>query len=218
MATVWALGDSLTYGVSWPADTPGGWRGPVADAVPSLSWLGSSAQNPAPGRDDLRHDGHPGWRTDEITLLVAGGPTVDVVIVQGGSNDIIQRWAPGETWHQSYDEFDDQQRATFAAGVLERFDALLSAASTRARHVISWTVPPIGPGGAFYGSPSVADVNAGIPAVAARHGAVVCDVALALAPDGAVTPGVLGADGVHPTPAGYAVIASVLAPLLTSLL
>jgi lysophospholipase L1-like esterase len=218
VATVWALGDSLTYGVSWPADTPGGWRVLVADALPSLRWVGGSAENPAPGRDDLRHDGHPGWRIDQIASLVSDGPRADLVIVQGGSNDIIQRWAPGHPFHQTYDEFDEGQRQVFAADLLERYDALLGAVTATGARVITWTLPPIGPGGAYYGSPSVADVNAGIPAVAAAHGAVLADIGLALAPDGAVTAGALGADGVHPTPTGYGVIAAVLTPLVQQVL
>lgn len=218
MATVWAVGDSLTWGVSWPADTPGGWRAVVADEFPSLTWLGSLSDNPAPGGRELRHDGHPGWRTDEVMLLVAGAADCDLAIVQAGTNDVIQRWAPGRTWHQTYDEFDTSQREAFAAGVLDRFDTLLAAVCGRAARVITWTLPPVGPGGACYGSPSVTDVNAGIPDVAAAHGAVVADVHLALAPDGTVTPGLLGPDGVHPTTAGYAVIASVLRPLVQRVL
>lgn len=215
MTTIWALGDSLTYGVSWPADTPGGWRVLVADALPSLAWLGSSTENPAPGTSRLRHDGHPGWRLDEIATLVAEGPRADVAVVQGGSNDVIQRWAPGRSFHLRYDEFDPSERAVFAHDTLARFEALLSAVVATGARVVTWTVPPIGPGGALYGSPSVADLNAGIPAIAERHGALVADMNTALAPDGRVTPGNLGADGVHPTPNGYVVLASVLTPMIT---
>ncbi|MGH3743390.1 MAG: SGNH/GDSL hydrolase family protein [Mycobacteriales bacterium] len=214
MTTIWALGDSLTYGVSWPADTPGGWRSRVADALPSLEWLGSSTENPAPGQGGARHDGHPGWRVDEIATLVTGGPRADIVVVQGGSNDVIQRWAPGRPFHQRYDEFDDEERAAFATDTLRRYESLLSAVAATGSLVVTWTVPPIGPGGALYGSPSVADLNAGIPAIAARHGAVLADMNTALAPDGRVTPGNLGADGVHPTPNGYVVMAGVLTPIL----
>jgi lysophospholipase L1-like esterase len=214
VTTVWALGDSLTYGVSWPADTPGGWRGLVADALPDLEWLGSSTDNPAPGHDGARHDGHPGWRLDEIAALVADGPHADIVVVQGGSNDVIQRWAPGRPFHQHYDEFDEEERTVFAADTLGRYDALLSAVAATGARVVTWTVPPIGPGGALYGSPSVADLNAGILAIAERHGALLADLNTALAPDGRVTPGNVGADGVHPTPNGYAVMAGVLIPVI----
>lgn len=214
MTSVWSLGDSLTYGVGFPADTPGGWRSLVADALPSLSWLGSSVENPAPGQREIRHDGHPGWRLDEIAALVPDGPRADVVVVQGGSNDVLQRWAPGRPFHLRYDEFDAGERAAFAADALARFDALLSAVAATGARVLTWTVPPIGPGGPLYGSPSVAALNAGIPAVARRHGAVLADMNTALAPGGRVTPGILGADGVHPTPSGYAVIAAVLTALI----
>lgn len=214
MTTIWALGDSLTYGVSWPADTPGGWRALVADALPALEWVGSSTENPAPGQSGSRHDGHPGWRLDEIAALVPDGPRAEIVVVQGGSNDVIQRWAPGRPFHERYDEFDDEQRALFATDTLARYEALLSAVAATGTRVVTWTVPPIGPGGALYSSPSIADLNAGIPAIAERHGAHLADLYTALAPDGRVTPGNLGADGVHPTPNGYAVLAGVLTPVI----
>ncbi|HEY5336335.1 MAG TPA: GDSL-type esterase/lipase family protein, partial [Mycobacteriales bacterium] len=175
---------------------------------------GSSTENPAPGQRGHRHDGHPGWRLDEIATLVASGPRADLVVVQGGSNDVIQRWAPGRPFHLRYDEFDHEERALFVADTLSRYDALLSAVVATGARVVTWTVPPIGPGGALYGSPSVADLNVAIPGVAEKHGAVVADLNTALAPDGQVTPGNLGADGVHPTPNGYAVMAGVLTPVI----
>jgi lysophospholipase L1-like esterase len=218
VTTVWALGDSLTYGVSWPGDTPGGWRALVGDALPDLEWLGSSSDNAAPDSAAVRHDGHPGWRVDQLTALAAAGPRADVVVVQAGSNDVIQRWAPGRAFHQTYDEFDDDQRAVFAADLLARYDALLAALSATGARVLTWTAPPMGLGGPRYGSPSIADLNAGIPAVAGRHGASVVDVHLALAPTDAVSAGGLGSDGVHPTPMGYRAIADVVAPALAALL
>lgn len=138
------------------------------------------------------------------------------MVVQGGSNDVIQRWAPGRPFHQRYDEFDDAERAVFSADALGRFEALLSAVAATGARVVTWTVPPIGPGGALYGSPSVTDLNAGIPGVARRHGALLADMYTALAPGGRVTPGNLGADGVHPTPNGYRVMAGVLTAVLTA--
>lgn len=226
MTTVWALGDSLTYGVSWPGDTPGGWRALVGDALPQLVWLGSREDNPAPGSAAIRHDGHPGWRIDQLASAVPGGPAadtaagprVDIAIVQGGSNDVIFRWAPGQPFHQTYDEFDDGQRALFTAGLLARCDALLTTVAAHAATVLLWTIPPMGHGGPRYGSPTVAAVNAALPELAARHGAVLVDVHTALAPTGAASAGVLGTDGVHPTPMGYRVIADVLTPALDPLL
>lgn len=218
MTSIWALGDSLTYGVSWGADTPGGWRVRVAEALPALRWVGSRRDNPAPGQAQTRHDGHPGWRIDQIAALAARAPRADVVVVQGGSNDVIQRWAPGRPFHLRYDEFDEAERALFAADALARFDALLAATATIGGVVVTWTVPPIGAGGPRYGSPSVADLDAGIPAIAARHGALLADVATAFAPDGQVSAGLVGADGVHPTPTGYAVIAGVLLPVIAAVL
>jgi lysophospholipase L1-like esterase len=131
---------------------------------------------------------------------------------------VIQRWAPGQPFHQRYDEFDCEERAVFAADTLGRYDELLSSVVATGARVVTWTVPPIGPGGALYGSPSVADLNAAIPAIAEKHGAVLADLNTALAPDGRVTPGNLGADGVHPTPNGYRVIAGVLTPVLAAAL
>ena len=216
MTTIWALGDSLTYGVSWPGDTPGGWRALVADALPDLRWIGSSQENAALGSVAVRHDGHPGWRLDQIAGLLPG-PAADIVVVQGGSNDVIFRWAPGRPFHEAYDEFDEEQRPRFVADLLERYDTLLGGVARSGARVLTWTIPPMGHGGPRYGSPSVADINAEIPRIAARHGAVVADLHTALAPTGEVSAGILGEDGVHPTPLGYRQIADVLTPLVADL-
>jgi lysophospholipase L1-like esterase len=218
VTTVWALGDSLTYGVSWPGDTPGGWRALVGDALPELTWVGSSKENPAPGSSAVRHDGHPGWRADELTALVAAGPRAELVIVQAGSNDVIQRWAPERPFHETYDEFDAGQRELFAADLLGRLAELVSTVAATGARVLLWTIPPMGHGGPRYGSPSVADVNLGLPAVAAGAGAALVEIHRALAPTGAASAGVLGNDGVHPTPLGYRALADVLTPAVAALL
>lgn len=217
---VWTLGDSLTYGVSWPSVTPGGWRGMIAAALPvelPVTWVGSSAENPPPGRLYDRHDGHPGWRLDELASLPVAD--ADVVVLQGGTNDLIQRHAPGRSFDGSYDEFDDSQRAAFAADLVGRLQSLCRRVSGRSALVL-WTIPPMGLGGPRYGSPTLPVANALLPALAASLPGDVwlVDVHRAMAPDGAVTPGLLAFDGVHPTPLGYRVIADVLRPAVEAAL
>lgn len=233
MQQVWAVGDSLTYGVGWPGDTPGGWRAPVADALADpngsggrepegsgrreLAWVGSSCLNPAPGREADRHDGHPGLRVDELAALPP--VSADLVIAQGGTNDLIQRHSTRSWPGGRYDEFDEAQRATFAADLAGRLHDWWRALAGIAP-VVAWTLPPVGRGGPRYASPTIIEVNRLLrtEVIAALRGqglpVTLADLHTALAPDGTVTPGLLGIDGVHPTPDGYRAIARVLEPVV----
>lgn len=220
MASIWAVGDSLTYGTGWPADTPGGWRALVADRLAEpVRWVGSVADNPAPGRAGDRHDGHPGWRVDQLAGLPAY--PADLVIAQGGTNDLVQRW--GAAGAQRYDEFDEPSRERFAAELAGRLADWWRRLGV-GRRLLVWTIPPAGRGGPLYQSPTLIAanlliVNEVVPALTAAGLAVtLADVATALAPDGALTPGLIGTDGVHPTPAGYTRIAELLAPLTAAAL
>jgi lysophospholipase L1-like esterase len=86
------LGDSLTDG----ENIPGGyrielWSRLVADGLP-VDFVGSQSNGPAslPDRD---HEGHPGWRIDQIAG--AAGPWLtryqpQIVLLLIGTNDVVQ--------------------------------------------------------------------------------------------------------------------------------
>jgi lysophospholipase L1-like esterase len=112
----------------------------------------------------------------------------------------------------------------FAADVADRLERWCRSLLTGCEQLLVWTVPPLGRGGPRYGSPTSTALNRLlaeelVPALCREgHRVTLADVYTALAPDGTVTPGVLGHDGVHPTPVGYQVIAGVLAPLAVTIL
>lgn len=96
------LGDSITAGnndINFPnGDIPGGYRKELETRLLGaghlVDFVGSETSNAAPGFDP-NHQGHPGFRTDE---LLAGLPTwlsadPDTVLLMAGTNDILQNFA-----------------------------------------------------------------------------------------------------------------------------
>jgi lysophospholipase L1-like esterase len=222
---VWTVGDSLSWGVGWPTGTAGGWRGVVAAALGDAArWIGSSDENPPPGRRHDRHDGHPGWRIDQLAALARPRRPPALAIVQAGTNDLLQRYAPGRPFHGRYDETDGLQRDLYAADLVARLAALVRALVEPGTALVLCSVTPLVISDFPYSSPSVAAVNDAmrdqlLPDLRADgYAAHLADLASVLAPNGAITPGLLGADGVHPTEAGYAAIARTLTPLVADAL
>ncbi|WP_277212387.1 ricin-type beta-trefoil lectin domain protein [Isoptericola croceus] len=89
---VMPLGDSITHGTQ----TPGGYRiglwQHLANAGHTVDFVGSQSNGPA-SLGDRDHEGHPGWRIDEIdanivTWLNTSQP--DTVLLHIGTNDILQ--------------------------------------------------------------------------------------------------------------------------------
>lgn len=188
------------------------------------------------------HDGHGGYRVDQIRLdldgrahgtsdlggrwLTHSGARVDpdVVLLHLGTNDILQRWDTRRfnTRDGRVNLAVGEQRHSFVADLTARLgDLLLRIHVLRPRAVIVVaTVVPIDlPGYAE----TVADYAAstrvlvdrwrgrGLPLVLAdAYSAFVAG-----APPGAhVAPGLLSNDAVHPTAAGYAVLARTFAAVL----
>jgi lysophospholipase L1-like esterase len=88
------LGDSITAGVGSAAGT--GWRDDLAillsDAGVVADFVGSQS---APDQLGLEHEGHSGWRIDQINTHVVewmAATTPDVVLLDIGSNDYVHRF------------------------------------------------------------------------------------------------------------------------------
>ncbi|HEU0130023.1 MAG TPA: GDSL-type esterase/lipase family protein [Mycobacteriales bacterium] len=244
---VYPLGDSITFGNTATANTPGGYRGPL-DALLTASgvtheFVGAVADNSTPVLDaegQAHHDGHPGYRIDQdaadldgdahsyydaggywLTGTASRAPIVpDVTIVHLGTNDIGQRWDPGTVYPTGdglVNYGDPAQRAAFVAHMTARLEGLvdkLLALRPDSRVVLS-NVIPIGLTGVDlvtgeYGT-AIADLVARERAAGKR--VVLADVWSRFAqatPAGVVlVPGLLCQDAVHPTVAGYAVMAAV---------
>jgi lysophospholipase L1-like esterase len=141
------LGDSLTHG----HDLAGGYRVKLAmlldrDGDLDVAFVGSqrNGSRTASGRD---HEGHPGFRIDEIAASVDGWlrrNTPDIVLLMIGTNDVVQDY-----------DLDDAP-----ARLGDLIDRITTTAPQAGAIVAS--IPPIG------GSPNrerVVAYNAEIPAV-----------------------------------------------------
>jgi lysophospholipase L1-like esterase len=90
------LGDSITAGVG--SSTGSGYRqvlrGELAANGLTVDFVGSQRRGPGPDAD---HEGHPGWRTDQLIdglrpWLAAARP--DVVLLDIGTNDLLRNVHP----------------------------------------------------------------------------------------------------------------------------
>lgn len=173
---VMPLGDSITRGAG------DGWRGPfwsrVLAAGGRVDLVGSQNQG---SFGDPQHEGHGGWRIDQLTAIAAEQVrrfAPDVVLLMAGTNDLLQRrWAgmPGR--------LEILVRTVRAARPGVR---VLLASVPQMQHrsrglVAAWNT-----------------FRAAVPVVAARTGATWVRGDLVAYPSDLV------ADGVHPSRCGYA--------------
>lgn len=248
---IYPLGDSITYGSSYPAETPGGYRGVLHAALDEAGvrhvFVGAHTGNPSPllARDgQLHHDGHPGYRVDQVARALTGssdGPSdgggrwllgrpgrpavqPDVVLVHLGTNDILAGYDPGTRYPTrtgTVDFSSPDQRQVFVAHLTDRLRTLLVTLHRyrpRATLVVA-TVIPIGTTACDSATPAYADSVRALVGQLRRAGwsVAVADAFGAFADVGAagctVRPGLLS-DTVHPTAAGYALLADVFAAAL----
>ena len=238
------LGDSITWGVgSNFVNTPGGYRGELGrelgQAGIPFRYVGTSTDNPPLGADpnSYRHDGHPGFRIDEVESDLSGPDRrpgtnggrwmtglpgraplqPDVVVVHIGTNDILQAFDPQRRFAGGYDGANGAERAAFVGDMVERLHRLLGMlwrTAPRARIVLC-TIAPLGITGE---DPTVAAYDAAIRRLVALGAAqnqalYLADVERAFM-EGQPTgdAGLMGSDGIHPTSAGYVVMAAAIAP------
>ena len=216
-------------------NTPGGYRGGL-DALLTANgvahtFVGSRNDNSTPVLDatgENRHDGWPGWRIDQIdssvTGWINGGVSPDVVVIHLGTNDIGQRWDPATTFPTGDGRVDynsASQRATFVADMTARLGGLvdrLQALRPGVRIVLSDVVPWASTDGTGAPLPVTAEYATSVATLAANEAATGAKVVfadvwtpfVAATPAGpVVVPGLIATDNVHPTPAGYTVMATV---------
>jgi lysophospholipase L1-like esterase len=183
------LGDSITDGI----DIPGGYRTELWRRLRAAGYrndfVGSQFNGPRQ-LSDHDHEGHPGWRIDEIDASVEGwlrAAKPHSVLLHIGSNDVAQ----------SID----------LPGAPARLSKLVDHITTVAPNAEVF-VATIVPFGWPSGDAAVQAYNNTIPAMVkskARNGKHVHLVDM----HSALTPDDLGADDLHPTAAGYAKMAKV---------
>ena len=192
---VMPLGDSITDGLQ----STGGYRSDLwqymkADGR-SPDFVGSRSSGP-PQLGDRADEGHPGWRIHQLAVhtrrwLLAYRP--DVVLLQIGTNDVIQHWG--------------------LPGAPERLSALvdLITATLPAAHVYVATITPLA---AAARERRARAYNATIPGLVAAKAAAGRHVHL-VDMHAALTRADLGGDGIHPTNGGYAKMAACWYAALT---
>jgi lysophospholipase L1-like esterase len=136
------LGDSITEGVLGSSDDTGYRRAlylSLTDAGISVNFVGSLA-NGSPTDFDPDHEGHNGWRADEILNGRHGAGNItswltknppDIILLHIGTNDISQDQSVGSTVsevNQILDRIDAKSTATvvFLARIINRNDTVVS--------------------------------------------------------------------------------------------
>jgi lysophospholipase L1-like esterase len=193
------LGDSITEGY----DVPGGYRIRLCaqldawsdrQGIPPVDWVGSLQHGP-PDLRDRDHEGHSGWRIDQLQAEIVNWLTTarpDGVLLLIGTNDLVQAY--------------DLDRAP------ERLNQLMTTIQTQQPGVWLWvaTVPPMDATILGLGDPvrlqeAVDRYNQAVRQMVsdrAERGEAIILVELAQAVDLADLP-----DGVHPNRIGYDKIA-----------
>jgi lysophospholipase L1-like esterase len=192
------LGDSITDG----ANVPGGYRialwARLSRDGAAVDFVGSRQNGPAT-LGDRDHEGHSGWRIDDLAEAVESWLAQhrpEIVLLMIGTNDVLQ-----------------EQEVAAAPARLGALLDRITAALPRARVLVA-TLPPLGKPA---WQTQVDAFNRALPAIVqgrARAGKRVQLVDVARGMTAADL-----ADGVHPNDGGYAKLAAAwyaaLRPLLT---
>jgi lysophospholipase L1-like esterase len=186
------IGDSITQGnIETDSYRRPLWR-LLQQAGQNVDFVGSQRDNnggPPPSTDfDPDHEGHWGWRTDQVLAVIAGSAVShqpDVALVHLGSNDIFA----GQ---------DDAGTLQELAGIVER----LRAANPSVRVLLAQIIPSTRPGR----DAQIARLNAAIPGLAARLSTTASPV-VAVDQYTGFDAARETRDGTHPNPAGEAKMA-----------
>jgi lysophospholipase L1-like esterase len=196
---VMPLGDSITDGYN----IPGGYRidlwSTFQQAGQFVDFVGSMSNGPA-SLGDKHHEGHSGWRIEQINGSVSGwlsGAQPEIVLLMIGTNDMLQDYN--------------------VAGAPARLSALLDTITQQSPNtqVIVASLPPLSNAIA---NQRVLNFNAAIPDIVAAKAAGGKKVSfIDMYPR--LTVGDL-ADGIHPNASGYTKLAnawySALTPFLSA--
>lgn len=205
------LGDSLTYGAHSAQDGGiGGYRNRLWTRLTNdglnVDFVGS-VNGPALAGVDPNHEGHGGWRIDDLTGQIDGwlaSSQPDIILLLAGANDIIQ----GYDVNTAESRMNTLLDHLFAD--LPNVTVLLST--------LPWVPQPN-----FYNYDlgKIQDFNSRLPGIVTTRAGQGRSIQLVgMYSQSGLVAGDYGSDGVHPIDAGYDKMADVwygaLAPLLTS--
>ncbi len=207
------LGDSITYGYDASGSSKGGYRTPLYNDLTTTgrlyTFVGSSSENPATPTlpfNQSAHEGHPGYRIDQIANNLNGSDGTggnnggnwfnqdgepNLILLHIGTNDIAQNYQ--------------------VATAPNRLDALIGqlVADWPKAHILVASIIPINIGSL---NAEVQTYNAQIPGIVSRYAAKHKRVYFVdqyhnfINSDGSIN-GSLLPDGVHPNGVGYALMA-----------
>eukprot|EP01113_Clastostelium_recurvatum_P004233 TRINITY_DN1186_c0_g1_i2.p1 TRINITY_DN1186_c0_g1~~TRINITY_DN1186_c0_g1_i2.p1 ORF type:complete len:264 (-),score=65.02 TRINITY_DN1186_c0_g1_i2:38-799(-) len=195
---LYPLGDSITWGCSdcdnsTCATCDGGYRTllySLLNVNANYTFVGSQSSGPET-LDDKHHEGHPGWRIDEIYDNIVGWLNTyhpDIITVHLGTNDVFQN-ANASTcisrWNQLMDAiFKQMPKVTVYAC------SIIPFTSTR--------FP--------YAHQPLTDFNAALPSLVQSFSSQGFNIHFVDMYDAVPTSG-LSPDGIHPVHAGYNLMA-----------
>lgn len=185
---VMPLGDSITEGTATPGGSRIGLWQRLAGGGYTVDFVGSQFNGPA-SLGDHDHEGHPGWRIDQIDANVVGWLNTyqpQTVLLHIGTNDILQNYN--------------------VSTAPNRLSALIDRITTTAPNAKVF-VAKIIPIGWSEGNAAVNTFNAAIPGIVQSKVNAGKNVHL-VDMYSALTASDLD-DGVHPTPGGYDKMAAV---------
>ncbi|WP_219415051.1 SGNH/GDSL hydrolase family protein [Pseudonocardia nigra] len=187
------LGDSITYGYEHGSYRTKLWEMLVDDDGYAIDFVGSQSDGPEslPDRD---HEGHSGWRIDEIETEAAdwvADHDPDIVLLHIGTNDMIQG--------ASADEMEAR---------LDRLLETLFEAGPQLTVVAAAVIPLHEP------DQRLREYNAAVAGLVEAHRAEGRDAVFADMASGGIEGRDDIPDGVHPGPQGYAKMAEVWYPLV----
>jgi len=187
---VMPLGDSITEGWAFPASIPGGYRLPLYQLMTGngyqIDFVGTLTVNSAPALPYPNHEGHGGYRIDQITSgfpgWVASVNSPDLILLQIGTNDYGQNYDP-----------------TNAVSRLDQLISQIVALRPNARVVVANLI--LRTDNTATDTSIQSTFNPYVPGIVAKHSALghrvwFLDMRSALGPADL-------ADGVHPNQVGY---------------
>jgi lysophospholipase L1-like esterase len=205
------LGDSIVYGWTGDAHSEDGgfrrflWETLAANGMTANTNFVGPTQTGIAGID-RDHDGHNGWRTDQIQGLVApdfNAYDPALVIVDGGANDLNQ----GRTVTQALN------------GLSSLMTAIFAAKPTVKVLLLNYFIPRVNNDYPLIAT-QIPNFNAGIPSivsglVASGRNIELADLTTAGLSTASNSPD-FAADGLHPSSAGYSKIAALVYSALTN--
>jgi autotransporter-associated beta strand protein len=230
---VMPLGDSITYGRGSGVDIAGGYRSPLYSAVFGIGdyvdLVGSATGNPTALLTTAGETQHNGYRSATLAEL-DGNLNGSVSIANGNTNNEGGYWITGTAAGRApvfptavllLGGINDVAGSSNVSvpTALARLDALVGdifALRPDTTVFVSNLTPITGTPATNYGT-KVTDFNAGVPAIVATYAgqgrkAYLVDMYSALSNPAAD----IGADGIHPTQAGYDKMATTWFGALTS--